>query len=382
MIEEIEKLHITFINRMMGIKFGGGENFDLNIARALKNRGHGVRFVIGVADGHDAPIRLDDEFETIKVKTPYLRDIHYKIKPTNFFKRAISSAALEFDLWLFENEVLKVLQDDKWSDVYQTCGLPRVGALLHSQNTLKQTIVSVRWPGPPSKRKLEWMKRCDINFANGDALRIIKKNLLSGCKEINLGIDTKKFHPKEKKENGDVHFLFVGRIVPIKNLTFLIKAFLKALDTKENIFLNIVGDGDKKELDRLKALSKDCKNIRFLGSKTKDELVDIYQNHDVFCLTSNYDNYPNVIFEAMACGLPVIATNVGGIPLQVINTKTGILVELNNLEQLTDTILKLANDKNLREQMGRAGRERVEKEFSWDKSAKKLENIYLESLKK
>jgi glycosyltransferase involved in cell wall biosynthesis len=80
----------------------------------------------------------------------------------------------------------------------------------------------------------------------------------------------------------------------------------------------------------------------------------------------------------MACGLPVIATKVGGIPMQVIDNVTGILIELNNIEQLKNAILLLVNNKELREKMGKAARERVEKEFSWDKSAEQLENLYKE----
>jgi len=367
-------MNITIINRMMGIKFGGGENFDLNIARALKKRGHNIRFVIGVSDKYKEPLKLDDEFEVIRVKTPYLRDIHYKVKPTNLIKKVISVGALELDRKLFQKNVYKILKDDKWSDVYQLCGQPELGGLLKNRS---KKLVSVWWPGPSSKRKLKYMKKCDINFAHGDALRVIREKLLPECREINLGIDIEKFHPIKKKEKDIVEFLFVGRIVPIKNLSFLIKAFLEALKENNKIILNIVGDGEKQEVEKLKKLANGNKNIRFLGAKTKNELVKIYQNSDVFCLTSKYDNYPNVIFEAMACGLPVIATNVGGISMQVVNNETGILVEIDNTEQLKNAILKLANDKNLRDKMGKAGRERVEKEFSWDKSAEQLEKLYL-----
>jgi glycosyltransferase involved in cell wall biosynthesis len=161
-------------------------------------------------------------------------------------------------------------------------------------------------------------------------------------------------------------------------LSFLIKGFLEAYKENSNIVLNIVGEGESREINKLKMLAKGNKSIKFLGKKTGKELIEIYQMNDVFCITSLYDNYPNAVFEAMACGLPVIATKVGGIPLQVIDSVTGILIELNNIEQLKNAILRLANNKELREKMGKAARERVEKEFSWDKSAEQLENLYKE----
>ncbi len=371
-------MNITFINRMMGIKFGGGENFDLNIARALKKRGHNIRFIVG-REWNKLSLPMDEnEFEVIYIKTPYLRDIHYKIKPTNLLNKLISASALEFDLRLFENAVFSYLKNDTWSDIYQICGLPRVGALLHVQiNATKQQFKTVvRWPGPPSKRKLKYMQKCDINFANGDALKIIRKKLYPEAKEVNLGIDIEKFKPIIKEDECFVKFLFVGRIVPIKNIPFLIKGFIEAYKKNKNMVLNIVGEGDKEEVELVKNLAKKYTNIKFLGKKSGSELVEQYQNSDVFILTSNYDNYPNVVFEAMASGLPVIGTNVGGIPSQVIDKKTGYLVELNNIEQLKNRILELASNKELREKMGQAGRKRVEQEFSWDKSAEQLEKIY------
>ncbi|MCG3707690.1 glycosyltransferase family 4 protein [Aliarcobacter butzleri] len=371
-------MNITFINRMMGIKFGGGENFDLNIARALKKRGHNIRFIVG-REWNKLSLPMDEsEFEVIYIKTPYLRDIHYKVKPTNLLNKLISASALELDLRLFENAVLSYLKNDSWTDIYQICGLPRIGAMLGGQrNATKQQFKTVvRWPGPPSKRKLKYMQNCDINFANGDALKIIREKLYPEAKEVNLGIDIEKFRPIIKEEKQLVNFLFVGRIVPIKNIPFLIKGFIEASIENKNIVLNIVGEGDKEEVELVRNLAKEYINIKFLGKKNGSELVEQYQNSDIFILTSNYDNYPNVVFEAMACGLPVIGTDVGGIPSQVIDKETGYLVELNNIEQLKNKMLELSSNKKLREKMGNNGRERVEKEFSWDKSAEQLEKIY------
>ncbi|PZP11958.1 MAG: hypothetical protein DI602_10530, partial [Aliarcobacter butzleri] len=194
--------------------------------------------------------------------------------------------------------------------------------------------------------------------------------------EVNLGIDIEKFRPIIKKDKQSVNFLFVGRIVPIKNIPFLIEGFIEAYKENNNIILNIIGEGDKKEVELVSNLAKKYLSIKFLGKKSGNELVEQYKNSDVFILTSNYDNYPNVVFEAMASGLPVIGTNVGGIPSQVIDKKTGYLVQLNNIEQLKNRILELASNKEMREEFGRAGRERVEQEFSWDKSAEQLEKIY------
>ena len=358
----------------MGIKFGGGENFDLNMARALKKRGHNIRFIVG-REWKQLSLPMDEnEFEVIYIKTPYLRDMHYKVKPTNIINKIISVGSLELDLLMFENKVFKYLSDDKWSDIYQICALPRLGSLL--ENNLAKSVV--RWPGPTNQRKLKYMQKCDVNFANGDAYRIIKEKIYPSIKKVNLGIDIEKFRSIIKEDKEIIEFLFVGRIVPIKNIPFLINSFIEAYKENKNIVLNIVGEGDKEEVELVKNLAKEYSNIKFLGKKSGNELVEQYQNSDIFILTSNYDNYPNVVFEAMASGLPVVGTDVGGIPTQVMDKETGYLVELNNIEELKNRILELSSNKELREKMGKTGRARVEQEFSWEKSAEQLERIYKE----
>ncbi|MBI87365.1 MAG: hypothetical protein CMG63_04710 [Candidatus Marinimicrobia bacterium] len=363
-------MNITFINRMIGIVLGGGENFDINIAKALKERGHNIKFVAGTRYKTEKNENHLCNFETNYIKSLYLRGISYKVKPSNYLKKIVSAGSLELDLWLFENKALRHLKNDEWTDIYQICGLPRLGS-----NLTKKTVI--RWPGPPSKRKLEFMLNNDVNIANGDAFRFIRHNLLPSVQKVNIGVDTEKFYPAKRRRTKEVSFLFVGRIMPIKNLKFMFEGFIIAKKLNPYIRLNIVGVGDKKEVKRLKQISKDVKEITFLGEKKGEELIKEYQRNDVFIITSNYDNYPNVIFEAMASGLPVIATNVGGIPSQVINNKTGFLIELNNIEELKNKILLLAESFEKRLEMSLASREKVQLEHSWQKSALDLEKIYM-----
>jgi len=357
-------MNITFINRMMGIKFGGGENFDLNMARALVKRGHNIRFVIGIADGYDEPIKLDDEFEVIRVKTKYLRDIHYKVKPTNIINKIISVGALEIDLRIFENKVLKALNNDNWSDIYQICGLPRLGAKLKLNNKIKSVV---RWPGPPAKRRLKWMRECDVNFAHGNTM-IKLKELSPDAHNIQAGVDLNKFYPLEI-DNKVIRFIFVGRLIPIKRLDFLINSFNEAYKINNKIELLIIGNGTEKE--NLKKLV--TSNIKFLGEMYDDLLYDNMRKSDVFCITSEYESFSMVVLEAMSSGLPIIATNVGYLPNLI--TDNGILVELDNLTQLKESILELANNKEKRLKFGEYARNRIENEFSWDKSALLLEDI-------
>ena len=374
-------MKITFVNRMMGIKFGGGENFDLQMARALKRRGHDIRFVIGTASGVEEPVKLDDEFEVHRIETPYFRKWHYHLFGDSRIRQLLAALALEFDLWKFEHKAAKFLSRDRWSDVYQLCGLARLGSFL-SRRGERETCSSVviRWPGPPSRRKLPLMRSVDLNIANGDAYRVIRSQLLPEIRQVEIGVDTKWFCPGQLREKGSVKFLFVGRIVPVKNLPLLVRSFREALKIRPDLKLEIVGDGETEELKHLKRLIEGEKRISLLGAVRGQALVECYRSADVFCLASRYDNYPNVVLEAMACGLPVIATEVGGIPLQVRAGETGILVRSGEVDMFRDAILKMAENEEMRKQMGKAARRDAEVRFSWDRSASMLEELYVESL--
>lgn len=122
-----------------------------------------------------------------------------------------------------------------------------------------------------------------------------------------------------------------------------------------------------KGFDELKKIMPDLlkENPRFkLVIATKlphDELMGYFRTSKVFVLNSGYEGFPHIVLEAMACGLPVIVSNIGGNPEVVKNGYNGLLVEYNNKEQLKDAILRLWRDKNLQEKFIENGKKTLEK---------------------
>jgi glycosyltransferase involved in cell wall biosynthesis len=119
-----------------------------------------------------------------------------------------------------------------------------------------------------------------------------------------------------------------------------------------------------------------CK-VAFLGFVARPELVDLYYNADVFAFAPIWDEgfgLPPV--EAMAAGVPVVATRSGAIPETVRDKQTGFLVSKNDPRALADSIPKLLNDDNLREKMGRAARSWVHENFIWDRIAERMQGCY------
>lgn len=178
--------------------------------------------------------------------------------------------------------------------------------------------------------------------------------------------------------------LFVGLISPRKGLLDLVKAMKIIIERIQDVKLNIVGSIEsKKYFDILNEYVKTNKlkgNVNFTGYLSEAELKQKYREATLFVLPSYEESQGIVLLEAMACGKPVVASNVGGIPFVVEEGKTGLLFESGNIEDLADKIMTILENEKLREKMSEAGRERA-KEFTWDKIAERTVEVYKEILK-
>lgn len=172
-----------------------------------------------------------------------------------------------------------------------------------------------------------------------------------------------------------VTFIIVARLVPVKNHQLLLDAFERTLKNFKNIRLKIVGDGPLKETliqhtHNLGIFSK----IDFLGQQ--DNIPYILKTADVFVLCSIYEGLPLSILEAMAAGLPIISTNVGGI--KDIVKDNGILVESNNVKALSEAMLELAKNEEKRKKMSENSLTSVIK-YDSRTMTQKHEDLYLEN---
>jgi len=192
------------------------------------------------------------------------------------------------------------------------------------------------------------------------------------------GVDTKIFHPNgEKTEN---LILFVGRIEYIKGLHILLKS-LRLLEKPINLV--IIGPADW-SLDYYKSVqsliesenSRGKHKITYLGPQDRANIVGWYQKASILVLPSLWEAFPVVILEALSCGTPVVATNVGGIPEAVRNHRNGILVPPNNYQKLAEALGYLLENKDLRDRLGQEGRRSVINDFSLEVITQKLCHIY------
>ncbi len=200
------------------------------------------------------------------------------------------------------------------------------------------------------------------------------------------GVDIQKFKPRKnltriKRQigiNNRQCVLFVGRLIPRKGLSFLVQAAKHIIKEKEQTAFVIVGDGPQKnQLISYLEKNRIRKNFIFLGD-IKDEILPlIYNCAEIFVFPSVQEGQGIALLEAQAASKPVITFNTGGVRETILNQETGLLVEPNNKE-LANAIMKLLKNNEMRNKMGKKGREFVSKNFSWEKSAKKLLETYKE----
>lgn len=370
-----DKLNITIINRMMLTHFGGGENFDLNVAKELGKRGHNVRILTGKTFIRRA--KPPEDVYSFEIDTaPFIHISHLsnKIGNINKLRWFASSLCINLDYLSFELSVFKKLKRDNWTDVYHICGLPRLASWIYKK--LKKPVV-VRWPGIPSRLARKYLEKYPLNIAGGDVYPKMK-NWCDNLHYVEIGVDTEFFKPSlNKPENSEINFLFVGRIVKIKNLPFLLLAFSKVLKRDKKATLHIVGDGEEKmKIENLARKLGIGQRVKFYGHLYGEELLKMYQMADVFVIVSEYENFPNVVLEAMACGLPVIATKVGGMVKQIKDGETGYLIPLNNVDALVNKLEFFVQNPGKISQMGNKARRFVCENFSWEKTGERMENIY------
>ncbi len=191
------------------------------------------------------------------------------------------------------------------------------------------------------------------------------------------GIDVEKYDQLVKKTSDQLRITFVGYFGMHKGIADLIKAVGKIKD--ERILINLVGSGE--EQDNYKEIAAEygvLKQIKFWGKVPNEEIIDVYAETDIYCLPSIWpENQPVSITEAMACGIPVIASAMGGNIELVKDGVTGRLFKATDVDALSECIRMYLEQPQLITQMGSAGKA-VMSDNSFKQQVKKIVVLYHE----
>jgi D-inositol-3-phosphate glycosyltransferase len=232
---------------------------------------------------------------------------------------------------------------------------------------------------PAEQAQLQWLYKADL-----------RKVVV-----IPPGVDTSHFYPIPADEAKDFigipredrMVLFVGRIEPLKGLDTLIKAMscLRVKEIERPAYLAIIG-GDPNvppeqmsaEMARLQSLCQDLcmeRMVVFLGKRGQDTLPYYYSAAEVLVMPSHYESFGMVALEAMACGAPVVASQVGGLAFLVQDGVTGFHVPDQDEDALCDRLTRLLGDPLLRQRMGETAAEYAKK-YAWQHIARQVMDVY------
>lgn len=289
-------------------------------------------------------------------------------------------------------------------------------AVVHSRNlAAMECQVAAWWAGVPgrvhgehgrdvddpdgTRRRYQWMRRAYRPFVHEyvalsldlagylrDKVGIPPERLHHICN----GVDSVRFAPTPGGQRAPLAGspfedpgLFVvgtvGRMARIKAQTFLVDGFIAALrrapGLADRLRLALVGDGELREPCRQRLEAAGFGGLAWLAGERAD-VPDVMRGLDCFVLPSQAEGISNTILEAMASGLPVLATAVGGNPELVQPGETGALVGFGDAEALGEQLVRWASDPALARRLGQAGRARVEQTFSLSAMVRRYEALY------
>jgi glycosyltransferase involved in cell wall biosynthesis len=359
---------------------GGAGRGTYNLARELAKKGYDVDVLTSKAPGQQSKEEL--EGFTVHRVLSWRKGVH-----DCGFRGAITFVLFAIPVFLRLNRA------KSYHILHYYFGLP-TGVLqwLPGRHRRVPYIVSLRGSDVPGydnfNTQLQYFHRLLLPVTRAiwnNAARIValsealKETALETAPAVEIevianGIESEQFHRAEmRRRSNKVQLICVARLVERKGIQHLLRA-MQAM--QHDVHLTIVGEGNyKQELINIADQYQVSDKVTFHGYCPREYLVELYSASDIFVLPTMAESFGLVFIEAMACGLPVIGTTVGGVP-DIVTKENGILVEPDDYRGVRDAIDTLAGDKKRRLAMGAACRQRVLDYYSWLSVTEKYERCY------
>jgi glycosyltransferase involved in cell wall biosynthesis len=221
-----------------------------------------------------------------------------------------------------------------------------------------------------------------VAISHDTAARVSRRLPSKNVAILHPSVDPALFRPAESPSVATVprRLLTVARLASNERLKGhdIVIRNLRAIESRAGTAVEywIAGDGDDRR--RLERLAQKCgveAEVRFLGRLAPEDLVAAYQGCDLFVMPSRSEGFGVAYLEASACGKPVIGSTVGGAPEAVMDGVTGFCVNPDSDRELVDAVASLLIDRNLAEEMGHAGRRRVDEEFTLPRFERELQDL-------
>jgi glycosyltransferase involved in cell wall biosynthesis len=350
---------------------GGAQVHIRDLAQALLIRGHEVLVVTGASGP------LNTSLKSLGIQTVACNSLHKSINPMKD-RQALSfliKTIQQFKPNLVTTHSSKAgilgriaCKITKTPCIFTAHGWAFTEGVPQPSRAIYQLLERL---GEPLADKIICVSECDRSLGIQTGMnpsRLV--TIHNGIEDIPEPLRTKP------DTTSPIRITMVARFDRQKDHLTLIEAF-KNIQGAE---LVLIGDGPR--LEEIKTYVSQigiAEKVNFLGYR--DNISEILAQSHIFALISNWEGFPYTVVEALRAGLPVVASNVGGVTEAIIDGVTGYCVPRGDIDLLRQRLLKLVNDGELREKMGRKGRERYESEFTFKHMFEKTFTVYEEVLK-
>ena len=217
---------------------------------------------------------------------------------------------------------------------------------------------------------------CISQFTRSQAMLWTDRRFWDRFHVVHCGVDPERYVIRRHCGPGR-QLLFVGRLDPVKGLPVLLQAMSALVTQRRDVHLHIAGDGPmRSDLELLTAELGINAHVTFHGYLTQSQLAERLQTADVVVMTSFCEGIPVGLMEAMACGVPVVAPRITGIPELVDDGVSGYLTPCGDVDALVKSMDFLLESADMRQRFGAAGRKKIERDFHLATAASMLSQIF------
>jgi glycosyltransferase involved in cell wall biosynthesis len=387
-------MKVLVLHSELGVLRGGGENFSRNLFSAFAQRGHRVAAAF-VADRRSRyPFVLPPAIEPIPIRGWWssnfgqatLSDIGRLLPAHGKYRKEWDhiQAAVGWRVFSWHKRRFQRRVAERFAKVWMEYDAIYVhGDALVANMTARYRPTILRLPGPVTRELEPALRAVDAVCANGDALNSVRQFLGSHATELPVGIDSHLFQPGPTEIRSALGWQntrvvgYVGRLTHLKGIDILAKAFREVMSRVPDLRLLVVGSGEESHSLRALLSKEFAKGTAHLEPDVSHEnLVDWYRAMDLLVMPSRYENFSNSLLEGMACGLPFLASEVGGNRIMA-QSGAGWLFDPGSVDSLSAHLTEIAANSCELKRRGHRGFDYVRSHHSWPAAAERLEQIFL-----
>jgi glycosyltransferase involved in cell wall biosynthesis len=299
-------MRVTMLVRCLAMMRGGGETRHLAWMRELDALGVEVDVIAGQPLMFGSARHAVEDVKAAMIRSPYMRDAVYRWQHTRGFGRITMNALHLDEEWFCRAAWRRIAARPVAPDIVHAHALYQAARLRHDN-----IPVVINFPGAPHARYTADIQQADALVADGWAAVNLPATVGRPVHAVPKGVDAGLFRPDGPDVRAKLGLagrsivLSVGRFVPIKNMTLLVDSVALMRQTDPTVQLVLVGEGPGRgALEQQAARLGVADAVTFAGYVSQEHMAPYYRAADVFALASEFDNSPNVVLEAMACGVP------------------------------------------------------------------------------